>query len=137
MQNDGVDVGTLIVDRVTPSFSLSLDVPTPEEPELTFINGQPAHFRLKNADSEEYRIGWEYSIDGRVVRSEDSDSTTEPERTAWYRRWLDGEAFKANWSSFARASRALPSSSCCHRKMTRSNPSPTMIASFNSCALML
>jgi hypothetical protein len=91
IQSDGVDVGTLIVDRVTPSFSLSLDVPKPEEPELTIIKGQPAHFRLKNADSEEHRIGWEYSIDGRVVRSEDSDSTTEPERKAWYRRWLDGE----------------------------------------------
>jgi hypothetical protein len=91
IQNNGVDVGTLKVDRVTPAFLISLDVPKPDEAELTFTKGEPEHFFLKNADSHEYRIGWEYSVNGRVEGSEDLDQSTEPENRPWYRRWFNDE----------------------------------------------
>jgi len=88
IQNDGVDVGTLRIVRVTPQFALSLDVPKPDDPELTFIKGEPAHFRLKNADPEEYRFGWEYSVNGRVVSSTDPDVLNLPPSHTWYCRWF-------------------------------------------------
>src|SRR5947209_5846690 len=65
IQNDGLDVGTLRIVRTSPPFALSLDVATLETPELTFLKGRPAHFRLKNGDPQEYQIAWEYSVNGR------------------------------------------------------------------------
>jgi hypothetical protein len=78
IQNDGVDVGTLRVVRTTPSFSLGLDVATPDTPELTFVKGKPAYFRLKNADPREYQVAWEYSVNGRIVRSRDPGAMPGP-----------------------------------------------------------
>ncbi len=71
IQNDKADVGTLRVIRTTPRFSISVDSVVPDQPELTFTEGKPGNFRLKNGDPQEYNIIWEYSVDGHVVRSKD------------------------------------------------------------------
>jgi hypothetical protein len=93
IQNDGVDVGTLRIVKTTPPFSLSLDVPTPEAPELDFLMGKPGSFRLKNADPQQYQIAWEYSVNGRAVGSGDPGSRPGPAlpgRPGWFSRWFHG-----------------------------------------------
>lgn len=72
IQNDGTDVGTVRVVRNTPSFDISLDAPAPDAPELTFVKGEPASFRLINADDQEYPIAWKYSVGGREISSSDA-----------------------------------------------------------------
>jgi hypothetical protein len=85
IQNDGVDVGTVRIIRNTPPFNLTLDVPAPDAPELTFVKGKPASFRLKNGDSQEYSITWEYSVNGKVIRSSDP-ARARSNNSGWFRR---------------------------------------------------
>jgi len=80
-QNDGVDVGTVRIIGSTPPFNLTLDVPAPDAPELTFVKGKRASFRLKNSDSQEYSISWDYSVNGKVIRSSDPCVPTMQNRT--------------------------------------------------------
>ena len=87
IQNDGVDAGSLRIVRTTPPFSISLDTAKADEPELAIVEGEPAHFRLLNADLESYKIAWEYSIEGRVVRSSDPEVKPETAKRTWYCLW--------------------------------------------------
>jgi hypothetical protein len=91
IQNDGVDVGTVRIVRGSPPFALSLDVATPDAPELTFVKGETGHFRLKNDDPREYQIFWQYSVNGYVVRSTDSDVPKTEDRS-WICRWFCKDA---------------------------------------------
>ncbi|HWO37430.1 MAG TPA: hypothetical protein VNO32_52300 [Candidatus Acidoferrum sp.] len=87
IQNDGVDAGSLRIVRTTPPFSVSLDAANADQPELAFVEGQPAHFRLINADPEPYKIAWEYSIDGRIVRSSDPEVKPQTAKRTWHCLW--------------------------------------------------
>lgn len=87
IQNDGADLGTVRIVRSTPPFTVSLDVPTPDAPELTFVKGETGHFRLKNDDPREYQIVWQYSVSGYTVHSTDSQ-LPKPEDTGWICRWF-------------------------------------------------
>jgi hypothetical protein len=88
IQNDGADVGTVRVIRNTPPFDVSLDVPAPDAPELTFVEGKPASFRLINADQQEYPIAWEYTVRGQEISSSGQLSTVpdDAKNGGWFRR---------------------------------------------------
>ena len=87
IQSNDTELGKLRVIRINPPFGISLDSATPNAPELTFQRGAPAHFRLKNADSIDYNITWEYSVNGHLIRSNAPEATKLKEE-AWWRRWL-------------------------------------------------
>jgi hypothetical protein len=91
IQNDGADIGTLRIVRNSPPFTLSLDVATPDAPQLTFVKGETGHFRLKNDDPREYQIFWQYSVNGYVVRSTDS-LVPKTENRSWICRWFCKDA---------------------------------------------
>jgi len=88
ISNDVNEMGKIRIVRSNPAFGISLDSTTPASPELTFHQGEPAHFRLKNADSMEYKISWEYSVNGRLLRSDkrDAGKLTVPEQHGWFCR---------------------------------------------------
>ena len=88
IQNDGSDVGTVRVIRNTPPFDVSLDVPVPSAPELTFVKGEPASFRLINADEQEYPIAWKYTVRGRQISSSGQQSTlaSVSKNVGWFSR---------------------------------------------------
>jgi hypothetical protein len=88
LQNDGADVGTVRILRTSPPFALSLDVATPDAPELTFVKGETGHFRLKNDDPREYQILWQYSIGGYTVRSTDPPAASRTQDRGWIFRWF-------------------------------------------------
>jgi hypothetical protein len=92
IQNDGADVGTVRILRTSPPFALSLDVATPDAPELTFVKGEPGHFRLKNDDPREYQILWQYSVGGYTVRSTDSPAASRTQDRGWISRWFSKDA---------------------------------------------
>jgi len=69
LQNESVEVGPVRIVRPESPFHVSLDVAKPEAPELTMVEGSPAHFRLKNEDNRDYSLTWEYSINGVGVSS--------------------------------------------------------------------
>ena len=71
LQNENVDVGTVRILKADPPFHVSLDVPNADTPELTFVEGKPAHFGLKNEDSQDHTIGWEYAVNGVPASSGD------------------------------------------------------------------
>jgi hypothetical protein len=87
IQNDQVDAGSLRIVRITPPFSISLDAEKADQPELAFVEGEHAHFRLMNADPEQYKIAWEYSINGRIVRSSDPEPKPETVPRTWHCPW--------------------------------------------------
>jgi hypothetical protein len=72
LQNENVDVGKIRIVRNELPFPVSLDVATPDAPELTFAEGQPASFRLQNDGASDYLFAWEYNIAGHVLHSTDS-----------------------------------------------------------------
>jgi hypothetical protein len=72
LQNENVDVGKIRIVRNEMPFPVSLDVATPDAPELTFIEGQPSSFRLQNNGASDYLFTWEYNIAGHVLHSTDS-----------------------------------------------------------------
>lgn len=97
IQNDGVDVGTIRVVRTSPPFALSLDVATPDSPELTFLEGKSASFRLKNGDQQEYSIAWQYDVNGLTKRSPDPNhhESSGPKKPGWFcRLFCKGEEDK-------------------------------------------
>ncbi len=67
LKNDGVNIGSIGVIRAAPPLKLTLDVPNPNAPELTFVLNKPASFGWKNDDGENYTINWEYTVDGSPV----------------------------------------------------------------------
>ncbi len=67
--NDNVELGPLRIVRVEVPFHVGLDVAKPEAPELTFVEGQAAHFDLRNEDNQTYVVRWEYTVDGAKVSS--------------------------------------------------------------------
>jgi hypothetical protein len=71
LQNENADLGPIRIVRNDLPFQLSLDVPTPDAAELTFVQGEPASFRLKNDSLTDYQVTWEYSIDGHTLRPTD------------------------------------------------------------------
>ena len=71
LQNENVDVGTVRILRADPPFHVSLDVLNADAPELTFVKGKPAHFGLKNEDSQDHTVVWEYVVNGVPARSAD------------------------------------------------------------------
>jgi hypothetical protein len=92
IENDGTDVGAVRIVRTSPPFALSLDVATPDAPELTFVKGETGHFRLKNADPREYQILWQYSINGYTVGSTDSPALSKTDSRSWIHRWFSKDA---------------------------------------------
>jgi hypothetical protein len=112
IENDGTDVGTVRIVRTSPSFALSLDVATPDAPELTFVKGETGHFRLKNADPREYQIVWQYSINGYIVGSTDSPTLPKTDNRSWIHLWFSKDASsntsKLEGSSDPDAARTLP-----------------------------
>lgn len=83
LQNENVDAGKIRIVKNELPFPISMDVPTPDAPELTFTAGQPATFKLKNDGPRDYQVTWEYSIDGHTLRPNDSMSDT-----SWWRTLL-------------------------------------------------
>jgi hypothetical protein len=69
LQNESLEVGPVRIVRPESPFHVSLDVAKPEAPELTMVEGRPAHFSLKNEDNQDYILSWQYSIDGVSVSS--------------------------------------------------------------------
>jgi len=112
IENDGTDVGTVRIVRTSPPCALSLDVATPDAPELTFVKGETGHFRLKNADPREYQIVWQYSINGYIVGSTDSPTLSKTDNRSWIHRWFSKDASpntsKLEGSSDPDAARTLP-----------------------------
>ncbi len=88
ISNDVSELGKLRIVRSNLAFGISLDSTAPASPELTFHQGEPAHFRLKNADSMEYKVSWEYSVNGRLLRSDNRDAgkLPVPEQQGWFCR---------------------------------------------------
>ena len=86
LQNENVDMGKIRIIRNEPPFPVSMDVATPDAPELTFLPDRPASFRLKNDGPKDYLITWEYSIEGHKLRPTDA----QPE-SGWLSRTLSGE----------------------------------------------
>ena len=72
LQNENVDVGKIRIIRNELPFPVSLDVATPDAPELTFVEGQPSSFRLQNDGASDYLFTWEYNIAGHVLHSTDN-----------------------------------------------------------------
>jgi len=107
IQNDGADVGTVRIVRSSPPFTLSLDVATPDAPELTFVKGETGHFRLKNDDPREYQIFWQYSVNGYTVRSTDS-ALPKTENRGWICRWFCKDASSNSDTPEAQDGSAVP-----------------------------
>jgi hypothetical protein len=91
LRNQGVAIGTLKIQRPAAPFSVSLDVATPDSPELTFVDGQPAHFWLKNGDPQEVPITWEYSVNGQVLRSTDAEAVYRDHKRCFWDWWCKEE----------------------------------------------
>lgn len=108
IQNEGADVGTLRIVRTSPAFTLSLDVATPDAPELTFVKGETGHFRLKNDDPREYQIFWQYSVNGYSVRSTDSSALSKTENRGWICRWFCKDASSNTGKPEAQGGPAAP-----------------------------
>jgi hypothetical protein len=83
LQNESVDVGKIRIVRNELPFPVSMDVPAPDAPELTIVQGQTATFRLKNDGSNDYQITWEYNIDGHTLRSTDEGTDI-----SWWDRFV-------------------------------------------------
>jgi hypothetical protein len=90
IQNDATDLGVLRIIRSTPPFALSLDVATPDAPELTLLRGQTGVFRIKNDDPQEYQVSWEYTVRGETVRSTDAAQAAVA-GGSWIARWFSSD----------------------------------------------
>ena len=65
--NDGAKIGTLKVVRSAIPFSITLDVPQPDNPALTFAKGSRGIIAFKNADTMGHTIAWGLMINGKMV----------------------------------------------------------------------
>ncbi|HWF04516.1 MAG TPA: hypothetical protein VHA06_12570 [Candidatus Angelobacter sp.] len=74
LQNENVDVGKIRIIRNELPLPISMDISTPDAPELTFVRDRPASFRLKNDGSTDYLVTWEYIVDGHSLRPTDDQS---------------------------------------------------------------
>jgi hypothetical protein len=79
LQNENVDAGKIRIVRNELPFPVSLDVATPDAPELTFVEGQPSSFRLQNDGASDYLFTWQYNIAGHVLHSTDNAASDAPQ----------------------------------------------------------
>lgn len=84
VQSQGAVIGSVRIVRASVPLSVSVDVANPEAPELTFVDGEEAHFRLKNADSVPYTLAWDYTVDGVTACSSQPAATTRDKKCNWF-----------------------------------------------------
>jgi hypothetical protein len=65
INNRGVSIGHIKVIRTHLPLVIRLDVPNPDQPEVSVLRCTPAHLGLKNDDAISYPLGWQLTLEGR------------------------------------------------------------------------
>jgi hypothetical protein len=67
LRNGGTSFGVLTIVSPAAPFTVKLDVPNPDAPEIAFEQGRPARIALKNEDAVAYRVKGSYSLRGTAA----------------------------------------------------------------------
>jgi hypothetical protein len=65
LQNQGKDFASIKVANPKPDFTVKLDSPTPDNPEMTFERGKPATLTLRNDSDTPYSVVASYVVNSR------------------------------------------------------------------------
>ena len=65
INNRGVKIGETRVVRTHLPFGVRLDVPNPDQPEISILRGTTVHLGLKNDDAISYPLSWHLTLEGR------------------------------------------------------------------------
>jgi hypothetical protein len=66
-QNQGKDFASIKVANPKPDFTVKLDSPTPDSPEMTFERGKPATLTLRNDSDTPYSVVASYVVNSRLT----------------------------------------------------------------------